>query len=153
MRVQIFTTIPVLDSCITHYYYYLQLKVLFESCNHKINIGAAYEVLGPEKSNSLLRFHVFIGCEQTSKFNGKSKATCWKTFLDASEDVWAAFANLGVRGDLADTTLTSLEKYVVPLFCESGNLNSLTDARWSMYTRQQDCYNLPPTKATLKFNV
>ena len=48
--------------------------------------------------------------------------------------------------------MASLEN-VVRLFCESGNLSSLTDARWSMHTKQQDCDNLPPTKAALKFKV
>ena len=109
--------------------------VLFESGSHKINVGVAYEVFGPEK-NALLGFHAFSGCDQTSKFNGKSKATCWKAFLDSIEDV---FWDLGVTDDLTGLTVTSLEKYVVRLFCESGNLNSLTDVRWSIYKKQQDC--------------
>ena len=44
----------------------------------------------------------------------------------------AAFADLGVTDYLADLTVTSLEKYVVRLFCESDNLNNLRDARWSI---------------------
>ena len=128
-----------------HYYPQLPVMLLFESGSHKINIGAAYELLGPEKSNVYLGFHTFTGCDQTSKCNAKSK--------DASEDMLAAFADLGARNDLVDTTLTSLEKYVVRLFCESGDLSSLTDARWLMYSKQQDCDNLPPTKAALKFKV
>ena len=63
------------------------------------------------------------------------------------------FADLGVTDDLTDLTVTSLEKYVVRLFCESGKLNSLTNVRWSMYIKQQDCNNLPPTKAALKYKV
>ena len=117
-----------------HYYPQLPVMLLFESGSHKINIGAAYELLGPEKSNVYLGFHTFTSCDQTSKCNMKSKATFWKTFLDASEDLLAAFADLGARNDLADTTLTRLEKYVVHLFCESGDLSSLTDARWLMYS-------------------
>ena len=54
----------------------LQVMVLFESGNHKISIGAAYEVAGPEKNSALLVFHAFSGCDYTSKFNGKSKAIC-----------------------------------------------------------------------------
>lgn len=88
-----------------------------------------------QKSETLLEFHAFISCDQSSKFNGNSEATYWKAFLYVSEDVLAAFPDLRVRNDLADATLTSLEKYVVRLFCESGDLNSLTDGRWNMYTR------------------
>ena len=79
-----------------HYYPQLPVLVLFESGSHKINIGVAYEVLGPEKSNTLLGFYAFTGCNQTSKFNRKA-------FLDASEDALTAFADLGV-------TVISLEK-------------------------------------------
>ena len=107
----------------------------------------------PEKSSALLGFHAFTGCDQTSKLNGKSKETCWNTFLDTSEGVLAAFADLGVTDYLADLTVTSLEKYVVRLFCESDNLNNLRDARWSMYIKQQDCDNLLLTKTALKFKV
>ena len=78
-----------------HYYPQLPVLVLFKSGSHKINIGVAYEVLGPEKSNAL-------------QVNEKSKATCWKAFLDASEGVLTAFADLGVMDDLADLTVASL---------------------------------------------
>ena len=64
---------------------------LFESGSHKSNIGAAYQVLGPEKSNVLLGFHTFTMIRQASS-TGKSKATCWKVFLGKSEVVLAAFA-------------------------------------------------------------
>ena len=55
----------------------------------------AYEVLGPEKTNAF-------------QVNEKSKATCWKAFLDASEGVLTAFVDLGVMDDLADLTVASL---------------------------------------------
>ena len=128
-----------------HYYPQLPVLVLSESGSQKINIAEGYRDLGPKKS--FLVFHVFPGRDQTSRFNWKSKAACWKTFLDAKEDVLTAFTDLGVMGYLADLTVTSLDKCVVRLFCGSGNLSSLTDVRWSMYIKQQDCDNFPPTKA------
>ena len=64
-----------------HYYPQLPVLVLFESGFHKINIGAAFQVLGPEESNVLLGFRAFTGCNQSSKFNMNSKATFWKDFL------------------------------------------------------------------------
>ena len=76
-----------------------------------------------------------------------------KELVVRREDVLTAFADLGVRDDLADLTVTSLEKYVVRWFCESDNLNSLTNVRWSMYIKQQESDNLSPTKAALKFKV
>ena len=47
--------------------------------------------------------------------------------LDKSDDVLAAFAYLEVRNIMTDASPTSFEKYVVRLFCEPGDLNSLTD--------------------------
>ena len=93
-----------------HYYPQLPVMVLFESDGHKINISAAYEVQEPEKSNEFLGVHVLSGSDQTSTFNEKTNATCWKAFLDAGEDMLATFAGLGVTDDLADLTVTSLEK-------------------------------------------
>ena len=134
----------------TKEYPQLPVMVLFESGSHKINIGAAYEVLGPQRSNTFSGFHDFTGCDQTSKFNWKLKATCWKTFLDGSEDALAVYTDLWVRDNVADTTLTIFDKCVVHLFNEFGDL---TDATWSMYTRQLDFHNTPSTKAALKYKV
>ena len=43
-----------------------------------IDIAEAYEALGPDNSDAILGFHAFTGCDQTSKFTGKSKLTCRK---------------------------------------------------------------------------
>ena len=136
-----------------HYYPQIPVLVSFESGSQRSILLRLMKFWDLKKSNAPLGFHAFTGCDKTSKFNRKSKATCWKAFLNASEDVLNTFVDLGVPDDLADLKVTSLEKYVVRLFCESGDLYSLTDARWSMYTKQQDCDNLPPTKAVLKFKV
>ena len=42
----------------------LPVLVSFESGSHKINIGAIYDLLILEKSNALLGFHAFTGCDQ-----------------------------------------------------------------------------------------
>ena len=56
-----------------------------------IDIGSAFEALGEEKSAAILGFHRFTGCDQTARFYGKSKASCWKTFICSSPVVLAAF--------------------------------------------------------------
>ena len=47
--------------------------------------------------------------------------------LDKSDDLLAAFAYLEVRDIMTDASPASFEKYVMRLFCEPGDLNSLTD--------------------------
>ena len=47
----------------------------------------------------MLHFHAFTDCDQTSKFCGKSKLTCWKIFTAANESIVNAFQQLGDNED------------------------------------------------------
>ena len=77
----------------------LLLLIFFyqELCTHTIfrtgsgnripdNIGLVYEMLGEEKCKALLGLHYFTGCDQTAKFYGKTKLSCWKTFLNSNNE-------------------------------------------------------------------
>ncbi|MEO0688202.1 MAG: hypothetical protein AAFY76_24875, partial [Cyanobacteria bacterium J06649_11] len=68
-------------------------------------IGKCYEMLGPELCAALIGFHVFTGCDQIGRFNGKSKGTWWQIFLKADADVIKALQALGDNG----STLPTLE--------------------------------------------
>ena len=68
-------------------------------------IGKCYEILGPELCAALVGFHVFTGCDQIGRFNGKSKGAWWEAFLKADTDVIKALQALGDDG----STLPTLE--------------------------------------------
>ena len=140
---------------LNHYYPQLPTVTMFYTGNHIISVGAAYEVLGPQKCLALLGFHAFTGCDQTSKFHGKSKLTCWKVFMKSEDDVIEAFQNIGENDEAGEATINKLEKYVIDLFCDANFLPAYTlaDARWHLYTKLQDCDKLPPTRAALRFKV
>ena len=80
-------------------------------------MNACYESLGPKRTEALLAFHVFTGCDQTSRFCGKSKSSWWKNFMKAHNEVLNVFKNLGIGADLPTfETLESLEGFVVELY-------------------------------------
>lgn len=51
--------------------------------NHKrgIDIGKSFKALRIAKSQALVGFHTFTGCDQTRKFNDCAKQSCWNTFI------------------------------------------------------------------------
>ena len=63
--------------------------------DHKqdINIGKSFEALGDAKSQALVRFHAFTGCDQTGKFNN-TKQSCWNTFITCPKKIIDAFVLL-----------------------------------------------------------
>lgn len=78
-----------------------------EKVNNLKNIDSKEvgESIDEEKASAFLGLHALTGSHFTSKFNGKSKATCWKIFNKSDELVQRAFSNFGETDDLplADT--------------------------------------------------
>ena len=46
----------------------------------KINIRKSFEALGDDKSQALVGFHAFTGCDQARKFDNHAKQSYWNTF-------------------------------------------------------------------------
>ena len=61
--------------------------------DHKrnINLGKSFEALGDPKSQALVGFHAFTGCDQTGKFNDHAKQSCWNTFITSPKKIIDAF--------------------------------------------------------------
>ena len=51
--------------------------------------------IGPNRAEALLGFHTLTGCDQTGKFNGKSKSFWWKNFMEADTQFLDALSMLG----------------------------------------------------------
>ena len=60
-----------------------------------INIGKSIEALRDAKSQALVGFRAFTGCEQTGKCNDNAKESCWNTFITCPKKVINAFMLLG----------------------------------------------------------
>ena len=122
-----------------------------------ISVQECFEKLGPNKVRAILGFHTFTGCDQTGKFNTKSKLTCWKVFEKADESILNAFASLGSEENLPTLeVLEHLERFVCMLYgCKKqSNIDSLPDLRWHMFSKcQSEIEKLPPTQSALKYKI
>ena len=59
----------------------------------EINITEAYEAIVSELASSILGFHSFAGCDFTVRFNGKSKRSAWKLFIQSDTVTLSAFTS------------------------------------------------------------
>ena len=145
-----------------HFYESLPILTKFKTgkgeYQREINIGTCFESLGPLKASAILGFHTFTGCDQTGKFNGKSKSTCWKTFMKCDSKILTALSDLGTSQNLPRLeTLEALEYFVVQLYGGDklpSHIQSLPQLRWHLYSKYQlDAEKLPPTTSALKYKV
>ena len=104
----------------------------------------------PNNCKALLGFHAISGCDQTGKFSGFAKKSCWETFMTSPIEVLNTLASLGTSNVPSDLEFTSLEAFVVQLYCRNKvplNVSNLADLRWHMFSKQQlDAKKLPPTR-------
>ena len=133
---------------LTHYFPNLPQQTKFVTGRgndrRSIDVAETYEALGPDKSDAVLGFHTFTGCDQTSKFTGKSKLTCWKVFESSSSSVLKAFKQLGVSEGEVDPSVTlvtlvtrGLQVFVVQLYMGQSIIEemSLAEARLVLYIK------------------
>ena len=78
-----------------HYFEENSTSVVFRTIHHDINLRFLFEILGPSLCKPLLGFHAITGCDQTGKFFGISKLSCWKTFLVSPRNIIEALSKLG----------------------------------------------------------
>ena len=144
-----------------HYYEQLCTHTIFQTGRgnqvRNINVGKAHEALGKERSDALLGFHCFTGCDQTAKFYGKSKLTCWKTFMNCSPSVLSAFNSLGdFTNGVSPSTRAGLHMFLLDLYCKSRpqHVSDVSKLRWYLYSKKQvESEQLPPTAAALEFKI
>lgn len=147
---------------LVHYYPKLPPATKFQTGrgndSRLIDIGNCFEAIGPLRASAVLGFHTFTGCDQTGKFCGKSKSSCWKVFTKCDDTQLEALAALGSSEPLPSLqTLEALEAFVVQLY--SGNncpehIATLPQLRWYMYSKfQTQTEKLPPTMSALKYKI
>ena len=78
----------------------------------KISLKVLYINLGEITAAALPGFHAFTGADQTGRFAGKGKLTCWKTFLSVPNYIKEAFIELGKDNMPSPEVETKLEYFV-----------------------------------------
>ena len=136
-----------------HYFEKLCTRIVFNGKNDCVDIGMLYEVLDQEKVRALPEFHAFTGCDQTGKFRGFSKETCWKTFIDSPEVVVKSFQELGSSNEHpSEEVIHGLALFVLNLYrnTRQNNVDTLGSLRWYMFSKYQyEGDKLPATKHAL----
>ena len=81
-----------------HHFLELTLYTLFRTGRgnqfRDTNISKCYETIGLVRATALLGFCTLTECDQTRRFNGKTKLFWWKQFYCAGEDDLAAMVEL-----------------------------------------------------------
>ena len=136
-----------------YYFEKLCTRTVFNGKNDCVDIGMLYEVLDKEKVRALPGFHAFTLCDQTVKFRGFSKETCWKTFIDSPEVVVKSFQELGSSNEHpSGKVIHGLALFVLNLYCNTrpNDVDTLGSLRWYMFSKYQyEGDKLPPTKHAL----
>ena len=78
-----------------------------------INVSKCFKALGPERCKALVVFHVFTDCDQTGRFNNKSKTACWKAFLGSSDTILQTFGALKQKIFRFHYVILTLKRFVV----------------------------------------
>ena len=110
-----------------------------------MQLGPIFHAIGPIKIAALPGFHAFSG-----SFAGKGKGKCWKTFIEAEEDVILSLIELGKSNEIDKSIYDGLEKFVCTLYCPGTKQFDIGEIRWMLF-RQKQLYaeKLPPTKSAL----
>ena len=143
-----------------NFYKQLNIRTVFRMSKgnniRDIDVGTAYKALGEDRCLALPGFHAFTGCDQTGKFNGHSKLTYWKTFLNPKPVVINAFHQLRKGSAITKSVELGLTSFVLDLYCplRPSHVNELSSLRWYMFSRyQMESDKLPPTQHALHFMI
>ena len=138
--------------------YYYQLicnNTVFRTKTRDIDVGSTYNALVDEKCAALLGFHSFTGCDQTGKFSGFSKLSCWKTFVKSKSSVLEAFAKLGEENvDITNSSkiCKGLIDFVLDLHHHNrpAHVDTLQSLQWYLFSKfQLESQEFPPTPSAL----
>ena len=70
----------------------------------------------PRVCKVLLGSHTMTGSDQTGRFHGRTKQSCWNDFLKSTNDMLDAFIHLRVSDSKQDTHFPFLKSFVVALY-------------------------------------
>ena len=117
-------------------------------------IHLIFSAFGPHKSNALLFFHAFSGCDSCSGMKGKGKKSFFCTW-SVYEDVTPIFEKLSqCPKEINEDDFAILQQFTVYLYDKNSNTDNVDTARMTLFTQKNKEYNnIPPTQDALKMHV
>ena len=118
-----------------------------------------FRIIGEEKSQGLIAFHAFAGCDQTLPFAHFDKKTAWEVW-GAMDDVVAAFQALSKAPvvDVVDEVMPIIflsDKSACIMYDRTSTFRKVNDARKDLSTRKGRYIEaIPPNSdALIRFPV
>ena len=99
-------------------------------------MGSIYKNLGPKRTSALLGFHALTGSDMSGRFSGRTKDSCFKTFMFCDDEILDALAMLGNDTDLPADACSQLERFVCALY-RSKFHTKVNELRWFLYSNLQ----------------
>jgi hypothetical protein len=116
-----------------------------------LDIRCMVEQVGPAVCASLIGLHAFTGCDSTSSFHGKGKATFFHLVKENDRFVMA-LTQLGQSFNVESELISPLEALVCQAY--KSNTESVDKARYLLFcTGSKDGASLPPTQDALTQHV
>lgn len=95
-----------------------------------------FESLGVMKAAALTSFHAFTGADQTGKFSGKGKTTCWNRFIEASDEIIECFVSIFIGIYVSVMIKDGIEKYVCLLYNKQTKCTQIGELRWLLFSKK-----------------
>ena len=119
-----------------NYFEQLPSTTIFKTTEHCYNLRQIFERFTPQVCKALLGFHAFTGSDQTGKFIGFSKRSCWEIFTSSKNETLNAFIDLGPNDLNPGIDYCSLESFIVVLYNKQkvpAEVATLADLRWYFF--------------------
>ncbi len=114
-----------------------------------------WKALGQEKAKALPGLHAFTGTDNTGRFCRIGKATWFKLFLAAEDDIIEALATLCEDVNVSEELQVTLAQFVCSAYCPKGiQLLNIPELRWHMFCKYMaESEKMPPTMGALKQHI
>ena len=121
--------------------------------DRRISIKNLAESLGQTRSQAMVFFHAFTGCDTTSSFKniGKKKAFEALKCYSEIETIFADFYNNPFPNFAEDDAIFGkIQRFVIIMYSKTFPLFDVNEARLDLYfARTQSLESIPPTKNAL----
>jgi len=115
----------------------------------KILLRPIFDQIGAQKAKTLVNWYALTGCDTTGHLQGKSKTICFKEFIESSQPIVSAIAQLEDGDEPSDSTIRGCEEYFCRLFSPKGVvIRDAAELLWYIFhplKEDQGVEKLPPT--------
>lgn len=113
------------------------------------------DILGPEKAKPFPALHAFSGADNTGSFSRVGKATWFKIFLEAQDDIIEALRMLSDNSRVMKEQQKRLDRSVCAASCPKGiQVRNVPVLRWHIFFKYMvESDKSPPTEDALKQHI